>query len=99
MRSRQTLPAQLPRLSFLQDGVVSREQALAHGLGAHALDRLVGDQHWRALGRFRDLWRDNGAVADGRLTLRYGAYDLYQRPWEIAAQVGRCCVLEGGTVR
>jgi hypothetical protein len=41
------------------------------------------------LGRFRDMCRDNVAVADGRLTLRYGAYDLYQRPCEIAAQVGQ----------
>ena len=49
MHSREQPTAQLRRLAYVQDGVVSREQALGLGLGRHALSRMVGEQQWQAL--------------------------------------------------
>lgn len=46
MEVRQSPGAALRRLAFLQDGVLTREQALAHDLSRRALDRLVKDGHW-----------------------------------------------------
>ena len=40
-------------------------------------------------GRFRDLDRDNVHVLLGRVTLRYGWFDVVSRPCRIAAQVAR----------
>jgi hypothetical protein len=37
--------------------------------------------------RWRDIYRDNAAAADGILTLRYGWLDVRQRPCLVAAQV------------
>jgi len=36
-------------LAYVQDGVISREQALGLGLGRRALSRLVGEQQWPVL--------------------------------------------------
>jgi len=36
-------------LAYVQDGVISREQALGLGLGRRALSRLVGEQQWQVL--------------------------------------------------
>jgi len=49
VHSREQPRPELLRLAYVQDGVVSREQALGLGLGRHALSRLVGEQHWQAL--------------------------------------------------
>jgi hypothetical protein len=49
------------------------------------------------MGRFRDMWRDNEAVAENRVTLRYGAVDLYRRPCEVALQVASILVQRGWT--
>jgi hypothetical protein len=43
--------------------------------------------------RWADIHRDNAAAADGVLTLRYGWFDVTQRPCWVAAQVAR--VLSG----
>lgn len=56
------------------------------------LDGRVGHDE---LGRFRDMWRDNTAALSELLTLRYGAYDLYARPCEVAQQVGRALTARG----
>jgi very-short-patch-repair endonuclease len=37
--------------------------------------------------RWRDIYRDNAAAADGIVTLRYGWLDIRQRPCQVAAQV------------
>jgi hypothetical protein len=42
-----------------------------------------GDSRWR------DIYRDNAAAADGILTLRYGWLDVRQRPCQVAAQVSQ----------
>ena len=36
-------------MAYVQDGVVSREQALGLGLSRRALSRLVGEQQWQVL--------------------------------------------------
>jgi very-short-patch-repair endonuclease len=38
--------------------------------------------------RWRDFRRDNAAVAAGDAVLRYGSVDVWERPCEVAAQVG-----------
>lgn len=48
-------------------------------------------------GRFRDLQRDNSALLDGELTLRYGWPDVSDRPCQVAWQVARLLVLRGWT--
>jgi hypothetical protein len=50
-----------------------------------------GDQRWP------DIQRDNAAVADGILTLRYGWFDVSERPCEVAAQVARVLRRRGYT--
>ena len=40
------------------------------------LDGRVGHT---GMGRFRDMWRDNAAIVENRVTLRYGSVDLYGR--------------------
>lgn len=40
-------------------------------------------------GRFRDMRRDNGALLDGEVTLRYGWHDVADRPCQVAWEVGQ----------
>lgn len=40
-------------------------------------------------GRFRDMSRDNGALLDGEVTLRYGWHDVADRPCQVAWEVGQ----------
>ncbi|HEV2930724.1 MAG TPA: type IV toxin-antitoxin system AbiEi family antitoxin domain-containing protein, partial [Propionibacteriaceae bacterium] len=49
MHARQVPSPDLRRLADWQDGVLTREQALAHQLSPKAVDRLVTDGHWRRL--------------------------------------------------
>ena len=49
MHSREQPTAQLRRLAYVQDGIVTREQALGLGLSRHALSRLIGEQQWQVL--------------------------------------------------
>jgi very-short-patch-repair endonuclease len=51
-----------------------------------------GDQRWP------DIQRDNAAAAGGILTLRYGWYDVTERPCQVAAQVARALRLRGYTL-
>lgn len=51
MYARQPIPEALVRLARLQDGVISREQALGNGLSSSAVDRLVRDGFWIRLAR------------------------------------------------
>lgn len=51
MHARQPVPEALTRLAQLQDGVVSREQALGHGLAVSAITRLVRDGFWNRITR------------------------------------------------
>ena len=48
---RQRVPDPLLRLADRQGGVVSREQAIAHGLSRHALPRLVATGLWQPVAR------------------------------------------------
>lgn len=50
-----------------------------------------GDQRWP------DIQRDNAAAADGILTLRYGWFDVTERPCQVAAQVAQVLQLRGFT--
>jgi len=54
-----------------------------HGLIVELDGRAAhpGDRRWK------DIWRDNAAAADGGRTLRYGWDDLTKRPCLVAAQV------------
>jgi hypothetical protein len=61
---RQVPSPELRRLADWQDGVLTREQALAHQLSPKAVDRLVSDGHWRRLtsglyltGAIEPTWR------------------------------------------
>jgi putative AbiEi antitoxin of type IV toxin-antitoxin system len=56
------------------------------------LDGLLGHD---GLGRFRDMWRDNQAVVDALLTLRYGSTDVCSRPCAVAVQVGSVLTARG----
>ena len=49
MRHRHEISSRLLHLAALQDHVITREQALAHGLSRHSLDRLVVTGAWRRL--------------------------------------------------
>lgn len=51
VRERQQLPASLMRLADGQAGVVTRHQATEHGLGRHAIRRLLSTGQWQALDR------------------------------------------------
>jgi len=46
-------------------------------------------------GRFRDMERDNGALLDGEVTLRYGWGDVTGRPCQVAGEVARLLTLRG----
>lgn len=46
-------------------------------------------------GRFRDMERDNGALLDGEVTLRYGWADVSGRPCQVAGEVARLLTLRG----
>jgi very-short-patch-repair endonuclease len=48
-----------------------------------------GDQRWP------DIQRDNAAAAGGILTLRYGWFDVTERPCQVAAQVAEVLRLRG----
>jgi hypothetical protein len=45
--------------------------------------------------RWRDIYRDNAAAAEGIVTLRYGWLDIRQRPCQAAAQVARALSQRG----
>jgi hypothetical protein len=49
VHSREQPTPGLRRLAYVQDGVLTREQALGLGLGRHALSRLLGEQQWQVL--------------------------------------------------
>jgi very-short-patch-repair endonuclease len=51
-----------------------------------------GDQRWP------DIQRDNAAAADGILTLRYGWFDVTERPCQVAAQVAQVLQPRGYTL-
>lgn len=48
------------------------------------LDGRIGHE---GLGRFRDMSRDNGALLDGEITLRYGSADVSEEACTVARQV------------
>lgn len=50
MHHRAEIPPALRRLIEAQAGVLTREQALAHGLPRRSVDRLVAQGHWTRLG-------------------------------------------------
>jgi hypothetical protein len=49
VRHRHEISSRLLHLATLQDHVITREQALAHGLSRHSVDRLVVSGAWRRL--------------------------------------------------
>ena len=49
MHQRQAIPTALRRLAALQDGVISREQAIGHGFGESAIRRVVRQGVWRRI--------------------------------------------------
>lgn len=49
--ARQPIPEALARLALQQDGVVTREQAVAHGLCSAAITRLIREGFWTRLAR------------------------------------------------
>ena len=59
------------------------------------LVELDGRLGHTGMGRFRDMWRDNSATIESRVTLRYGSVDLYRRPCEVALQVASVLTRRG----
>ncbi|MFL6065796.1 MAG: hypothetical protein ACJ72G_14110 [Friedmanniella sp.] len=59
MHARQPVPDPLLRLALCQDGVVTLEQAVGHGLTPAVVKRLCRQQQWRRLGR-GVLWSGSG---------------------------------------
>ncbi len=49
------------------------------------------------LGRFRDMRRDNLAILMGQLTLRYGWFDVVDRPCQVAWEVAAVLAARGWT--
>jgi hypothetical protein len=75
-------------------GVIYRDVLYEQFAVAVELDGRVahpGDQRWP------DIQRDNAAAADGILTLRYGWFDVTERPCQVAAQVARVLRQRGFT--
>ena len=58
------------------------------------LDGQLGHQ---GMGRCRDMWRDNVAIVENRVTLRYGAADLHRRACEVATQLASVLIDRGWT--
>lgn len=56
---------------------------------------LDGETGHVGSGRFRDMARDNAALLDGAVTLRYGSYDLLTGPCEVGWQVGQLLLQRG----
>lgn len=61
----------------------------------HLLVELDGRLGHDDEGRFRDMWRDNQFTVRALLTLRYGWFDVVDRPCAVAAQVGTVLVQRG----
>jgi predicted transcriptional regulator of viral defense system len=75
-------------------GVIYRDVLYEQYATAVELDGRAahpGDQRWP------DIQRDNAAAADGIMTLRYGWFDVTERPCEVAAQVARVLARRGYT--
>ena len=51
MQPRQPIPEPLKRLATCQDGVLTLEQAEAHGVSRTVVRRLCDKEQWRRLGR------------------------------------------------
>lgn len=65
----------------------------------YVIVELDGREAHPAEGAFRDMGRDNVAVADGDVVLRYGWRDIVGDPCGVAAQVGVVLALHGWTGR
>jgi very-short-patch-repair endonuclease len=61
----------------------------------HVLVELDGRDGHLGVGRFRDMNRDNRFVLRQYLTLRYGWFDVLQKPCEVASQVAAALVDRG----
>jgi len=75
-------------------GVIYRDVLYGQYATAVELDGRAahpGDQRWP------DIQRDNAAAANGILTLRYGWFDVTERPCDVAAQVARVLGRRGYT--
>ena len=59
------------------------------------LVELDGREGHQGTGRFRDMWRDNRFALLDCLTLRYGWFDVVERPCEAAWQLA-AALIEGG---
>lgn len=65
--------------------------------GYAVLVELDGRRGHEGSGRFRDMQRDNHHVLLGRVTLRYGWWDVVERPCEVARQVYAALSAQGFT--
>ncbi|MFT3877869.1 MAG: DUF559 domain-containing protein [Propioniciclava sp.] len=79
-----------------------RQVSLSQGTRSDVLHReygviveIDGRRHLRTV--FRDLARDNTHASQGQTTLRYGSFDLREKPCEIAAQVAATLQSRGWT--
>ncbi|MFC7625959.1 type IV toxin-antitoxin system AbiEi family antitoxin domain-containing protein [Microlunatus sp. GCM10028923] len=81
-----------------------RRQVRRHGRrGKHdvgypdygVLVELDGHRGHTGSGRFRDMQRDNEAIVDGLVTLRYGWSDVIERPCAVATQVAAVLTRRG----
>jgi hypothetical protein len=59
--------------------------------------KLDGDATHTLITRRRDVRRDNAAAAAGLVTLRYGWFDISQRPCQVADEVARVLAVRGFT--
>lgn len=59
------------------------------------LVELDGREGHQGMGRFRDMWRDNRFALLDCVTLRYGWYDVVERPCEAAGQLAAALIAGG----
>jgi hypothetical protein len=83
-------PHGLPRGTRQQTNAAGHRRDVRYDRFATVVE-LDGRVNHEGMGRFRDMHRDNYAAVTGETTLRYGHWDIHERPCVVARQVG--CVL------
>ena len=89
-------PHGLPRRTRQQTNAAGHRRDVRYDQFATVVE-LDGRISHEGMGRFRDMRRDNYATVTGEATLRYGHWDIHERPCLVARQVGYVLKLRGWT--
>jgi hypothetical protein len=87
-------PHGLPRATRQQTNAVSHRRDVRYDQFATVVE-LDGRVSHEGMGRFRDMRRDNYATVTNEATLRYGHWDIHERPCLVARQIGHVLSLRG----